>query len=125
MKKSIADEMRSSLDQLPHFDFSGTDIDQSVISKYNSAFVSVGFVFKQEISDFALDRKDVLWCEEEGEVVCAYWFSRGMEDTYIVLDIRGGILAMESSFPKRLLRQISEILEDIFGDQWKDQSLKR
>ena len=125
MRKALADEMRSSLDQLPHFDFSSTDSDQSVINQNNSAFVSVGIVFKEEISDFALDRKDILWCEEDGEVVCAYWFSRGMEDTCIVLDIRGGILAMESSFPKRLLRQISEILEDIFGDQWKDQSLKR
>lgn len=125
MKKSLADEMRDSLDQLPHFDFSQTDVDQQLISKYNSSFVSLGIVFKDAIYDFALDRKDILWWEEGGEAVCAYWFSRGMEDTYIVLDIRGGILAMESSFPKRLLRQISEILEDIFGDQWKDQSLKR
>jgi hypothetical protein len=120
MRKTLADEMRSSLDQLPHFDFISTDINQSLISKYNSAFVSVGIVFKAEISDFALDRKDILWSEEDGELVCAYWFSRGMEDTCIVLNIKGGILAIESSFPKRLLRQISEILEDIFGDQWKD-----
>jgi len=50
------------------------------------------------------------------QMFCAYWFIRGTGGTYIVLDISGGIRAINEQFPRAMLKQVVQILEDALED---------
>ena len=63
------------------------------------------------ISDYALDCTHTLINEEDEEMVRSYWFSRGMEDTFVVLNPSFQIKGFDSDIPLPLLAQVAESIE--------------
>ena len=64
------------------------------------------------IADYALDCSHTLVNEEEEEMVRSYWFSKGMEDTFIVLNASFQIIGFDPDIPLPLLAQVAEGLEE-------------
>ena len=65
------------------------------------------------ISDFALDCSHTLIDEDEKEMVRAYWFSKGMEDTFVCINPRFQIKGFDSDIPLLLLSQVAEHLDKL------------
>ena len=63
------------------------------------------------ISDYALDCSHSLINEEEEEMVRAYWFSKGMEDTFVVLNPSFQIKGFDPDIPLPLLAQVVDSIE--------------
>ena len=50
---------------------------------------------------------------DESDPIRTLWFSRGMEDTYILLTTDGGIKTMDPEIPMGLLAQVATALDDL------------
>ena len=68
------------------------------------------------ISDFSLDERCTLWDEERECVVGVYWFSRGMEDTFLCLTPDAQISAMDPDVPMHLLAQVATTLGNLLEE---------
>lgn len=91
-------------------------VGQEKVQDFKDRFDCLGELFKEETSNFFLDGLHSLWCKELEQMFCAYWFIRGTGGTYIVLDISGGIRAINEQFPRAMLKQVVQILEDALED---------
>ena len=65
------------------------------------------------IADYALDCSHTLIDEDEKEMVRAYWFSKGMEDTFVCINPRFQIKGFDADIPLLLLSQVAEHLEKL------------
>ena len=65
------------------------------------------------ISDYALDCSHTLIDEEEKDLVRTYWFSRGMEDTFVVLNASFQIRGFDPDIPLPLLAQVVQGLDEL------------
>ena len=117
MEKALADELKA--------EFISSEIEEA---NYASA---LNFVSEEEledeleilncfetwleafISDYALDCSHSLINEEEEEMVRSYWFSRGMEDTFVVLNPSFQIKGFDPDIPLPLLSQIADQIENL------------
>ena len=63
------------------------------------------------IADYALDCSHTLIDEDEKEMVRAYWFSKGMEDTFVCINPRFQVKGFDPDIPLLLLSQVAEHLE--------------
>ena len=70
-------------------------------------------LLEEFISDYALDCSHTLVNEEQEEMVRSYWFSKGMEDTFIVLNASFQIIGFDPDIPLPLLAQVAEGLDEI------------
>tara|TARA_B100000003_G_scaffold129839_1_gene116395 strand:+ start:180 stop:602 length:423 start_codon:yes stop_codon:yes gene_type:complete len=65
------------------------------------------------ISDFALDCSHTLIDEDDKEMVRSYWFSKGMEDTFVCINPRFQIKGFDPDIPLPLLSQVAEHLDKL------------
>ena len=66
---------------------------------------------EEYISDYALDCSHTLIDEESEDIVRTYWFSKGMEDTFVVLNPSFQIKGFDPDIPLPLLAQVAESIE--------------
>ena len=59
------------------------------------------------ISDYSLDDTCTLIDDENCCLVRTYWFSKGMNDTFICINPEGQIAGMDPEIPMRLLAQVA------------------
>ena len=64
------------------------------------------------ISDYALDCTHTHIDEESEDIVRTYWFSKSMEDTFVVLNASFQIRGFDPDIPLPLLAQVAEGLEE-------------
>ena len=60
-----------------------------------------------EISDYSMEVSHDLYDEENKCLVRCFWFSKGMEDTYICMTDQSFIKAISPDFPMDLLVQVA------------------
>ena len=65
------------------------------------------------VTDYSLDEAYDLLDTENGVLVRTFWFSRGMEDTFICLTPKGSIRAMDPDVPMGLLANVANALDAI------------
>jgi len=68
---------------------------------------------EEYISDYALDCSHTLIDEESEDIVRTYWFSKGMEDTFVVLNASFQIRGFDPDIPLPLLAQVAEGLDEL------------
>ena len=113
MKKDAADVLKYKF----HNDMTNSDplnyMCKEVLQDSTQILFFLEKYLEREISDYSLDESYDLIDTEEGNLIRAFWFSRGMEDTYICLSPLGEIKGIDREFPNGLLSQVTTVLEDI------------
>ena len=70
-------------------------------------------IIENEISDWAIDKTETLWDDDEDELLRVFHFSKGLTEHFIVIDAEGRLTAVSSECDLVLLTTISNILIDI------------
>ena len=113
MKKETADVLKREFNSTP-----GTEDVLEYMSEETAEESSEILEFlekhlEQEITDYCLDESFDLIDTDESDLIRTLWFSRGMEDTYILLTTDGGIKTMDPEIPMGLLAQVATALEKL------------
>ena len=113
MKKEAADALKQEFNATP-----GTEdaLEYMIKETAEESTEILDFLEKyldQEITDYCLDESFDLIDTDESDLIRTLWFSRGMEDTYILLTTDGGIKTMDSEIPMGLLAQVATALDDL------------
>lgn len=70
-------------------------------------------IIENEISDWAIDKTETLWDDDEDELLRVFHFSKGLTEDFIVIDAEGRLSAVSGDCDLVLLTTISNILIDI------------
>tara|TARA_R100000030_G_scaffold52662_2_gene39617 strand:+ start:807 stop:1109 length:303 start_codon:yes stop_codon:yes gene_type:complete len=70
-------------------------------------------IIENEVSDWAIDKTETLWDDDEDELLRVFHFSKGLTEDFIVIDAEGRLSAVSGDCDLVLLTTISNILIDI------------
>ena len=70
-------------------------------------------IIENEITDWAIDKTETLWDDDEDELLRVFHFSKGLTEDFIVIDAEGRLSAVSGDCDLVLLTTISNILIDI------------
>ena len=70
-------------------------------------------ITENEVSDWAIDKTETLWDDDEDELLRVFHFSKGLTEDFIVIDAEGRLSAVSGDCDLVLLTTISNILIDI------------
>jgi hypothetical protein len=70
-------------------------------------------ILENEVTDWAIDKTETLWDDEDDELVRVFHFSKGLTDHFVVIDAEGRLSAVSGECDLVLLTTISNILIDI------------
>ena len=70
-------------------------------------------IIENEVSDWAIDKTETLWDDDEDELLRVFHFSKGLTEDFIVIDAEGRLSAVSGECDLVLLTTISNILIDI------------
>lgn len=70
-------------------------------------------IIENEVSDWAIDKTETLWDDDEDELLRVFHFSKGLTEDFIVIDAEGRLTAVSGECDLILLTTISNILIDI------------
>ena len=70
-------------------------------------------ILENEVTDWAIDKTETLWDDEDDELVRVFHFSKGLTDPFVVIDAEGRLSAVSGECDLVLLTTISNILIDI------------
>ena len=116
MEKAEADAIKDEIAQDHKYDLTLEHISEEELEEQLTCYQWVSNIFKYEITDFCLDMHHDLWCEDTEQLIRVFWFSQGMTDSFIALNINGQIVAQDPDIPMRLLKQVAETLERILEE---------
>ena len=117
MEKACADEMKAefisseteALNQKSTLEF----MSEEELEDALEILQRFGDWLEEHISDYALDCSHTLIDEEREEMVRTYWFSKGMEDTFVVLNASFQIRGFDPDIPLPLLAQVVQGLDEL------------
>ena len=70
-------------------------------------------ILENEVTDWAIDKTETLWDDEDDELDRVFHFSKGLTDHFVVIDAEGRLSAVSGECDLVLLTTISNILIDI------------
>ena len=70
-------------------------------------------ILENEVTDWAIDKTETLWDDDDDGLVRVFHFSKGLTDHFIVIDAEGRLSAVSAECDLVLLTTISNILIDI------------
>ena len=70
------------------------------------------------INDYSLDVSHDLLDTEEERLIRTFWFSKGLEDSFVSVSPSGTIAALDADIPMLLLAQVAQSLHDLMEETW-------
>ena len=113
MNKEIADILKREFNDTPGTEDALQYMSKETAKESTEILEFLEKYLEQEITDYCLDESVDLIDTDESDLIRTLWFSRGMEDTYILLTTEGGIKTMDPEIPMGLLAQVATALEKI------------
>ena len=113
MNKQVADELKQKLaadhEYEDAFELLGEEQTVLALARLDAATA----VLESDISSWCLDHEHDLLDTEEKTLCRVYWFSKGMEDTFVCINPRFQIKGFDSDIPLLLLSQVAEHLDKL------------
>ena len=113
MKKETADVLKQEFNSTPGTEDALEYMSEETAEESTEILDFIDKHLEQEITDYCLDESFDLIDTDEADLIRTLWFSRGMEDTYVLLTTDGGIKTMDPEIPMGLLAQVATALEKI------------
>ena len=113
MKKETADVLKREFNATPGTSDVLDYMSEQSVEESTEILEFLEKYLEQKITDYSLDESVDLIDTDESDPIRTLWFSRGMEDTYILLTTDGGIKTMDPEIPMGLLAQVATALDDL------------
>ena len=113
MKKETADVLKQEFNSTPGTEDALKYMSQETVKDSTEILEFLEKYLEQEITDYCLDESFDLIDTDESDLIRTLWFSRGMEDTYILISTDGGIKTMDPEIPMGFLAQVATALEKL------------